>query len=114
MPPADVLASFRRLADAHVIVLAGGSPYIWMANPFSAIPTPFRVTARGRSWWGNCIWDSLGIVAMMGGEGSVTTHCPDCSEPLEVVVSDGSVSHGDYLVHYSVPAARWWDNIGDT
>ena len=39
----DVEASIRRLADAHTLVLAPGTPYVWMANPFSAIPTPFEV-----------------------------------------------------------------------
>ena len=108
----SVEESFRRLADAHVLVLAPGTPYIWMANPLSAIPTPFEVEARGRTYFGNCIWDALGVVAMLGGTGAVRTSCPDCGERLEVAVAEGGLSSGDGVVHYAVPARHWWDDIG--
>jgi hypothetical protein len=32
-----------------------------MLNPFSAVETPHRVEAGGRSWFANCAWDALGI-----------------------------------------------------
>jgi hypothetical protein len=112
MDQASVEDSFRRLADAHVLVLAPGTPYIWMANPLSAIPTPFSVEAAGRAWFGNCIWDALGIVAMLGGTGSVRTWCPDCREALVVSVEENRLSSGEGIVHYAVPAAHWWDDIG--
>src|SRR5688572_10883205 len=61
----EVEASLRRLADGRILVLAPGTPYVWMANPMSALPTPFQVEAGGRVWFGNCIYDALGIVAML-------------------------------------------------
>lgn len=109
----DVEASLRRLAEAHVIVLAPGSEYLWMANPLSAIATPFRVEAHGRSYFANCIWDAFGTVAMLGDAGRVDTWCPDCGEPLSAEVRSGEVS-GDGLIHFAVPAARWWEDIGFT
>lgn len=110
-PQADVEASLRRLAGAHVLVLAPGTPSVWMANPLSALPTPFRVEAGGRAWYGNCIWDALGVLAMLDAEGDVRTWCPDCGDPRVVSVRGGAVS-GEGVVHYAVPAARWWDDIG--
>jgi hypothetical protein len=112
MDEASVEDSFRRLADGHVLVLAPGTPYIWMANPLSAIPTPFSVEAAGRTWFGNCIWDALGVVAMLGGTGSVRTWCPDCQEGLAVSIDGNRLSSGEGIVHFAVPAARWWDDIG--
>jgi len=114
LEPAEVEGSYRRLADDHVIVLAPGSPYIWMANPFSAVPTPFAVQSGDQRWWGNCIWDALGILALVGRDGEVRTSCPDCGEALTVSVADGRVPHDHRVVHYSIPAARWWDDIGLT
>src|SRR5688572_940913 len=38
---------------------------IWMAGPFSARPTTYRVRAGSRQWWANCAWDMLGIAAMV-------------------------------------------------
>ena len=108
----DVETSLRRLADAHVVVLAPGTPYIWMANPLSALPSPFRVRARGRDWWGICVWDAFGVIAMLGGDGSVSSRCPDCGEELRVEVRDGKVVDEGYVAHFAVPAAHWWDDIG--
>src|SRR5919109_2507139 len=39
----ETAASFQRLADAHMLVLQKGTGEILMANPFSAVPTPFPV-----------------------------------------------------------------------
>lgn len=114
VPPAELAASYRRLADAHVLVLAPGrEDEIWMANPFSATTTPFAVEVDDRAYHGNCIWDALGIVAMLGGTGSVRFPCPDCGEPLAIDVRGGE-PESDLLVHFAVPAARWWEDIGFT
>ncbi|HVM20546.1 MAG TPA: organomercurial lyase [Egibacteraceae bacterium] len=111
---AEVEASLRRLADQHLLVLAPGTPYVWMANPLCALPSPFRVRARDRDWYGVCIWDALGVIAMLGSDGTVTTTCPDCAEPLVIDVRDDELYAPDdrCVVHYLVPAASWWDDIG--
>lgn len=85
-----------------------------MANALSAIPTPFQVEIGGRRFFGNCIWDALGVVAMLGGAGTVTTWCPDCGEQMSVVVADNRLASGHGVVHFAVPAAQWWDDIGFT
>ena len=111
----DVEASLGRLADGHVLVLAPGTPYIWMANPFSAIPTHFEVLVGNRQYFGNCIWDALGIPACLKTDGRIHTYCPDCSEPLSLDVRDGSLEAStENVIHFAVPAARWWDDIGST
>jgi hypothetical protein len=112
MDQASVEDALRRLHENHVVVLAPGTPYIWMANPFSALPTPFVVDASGRKWFGNCTWDALGIVAMLGGTGSVSTWCPDCRQPLRVSVENNRLTSAEGVVHFAVPAAHWWDDIG--
>jgi Alkylmercury lyase len=115
LPTEEAEAAYERLEQAHVIVLAPGSTDVWMANPLSAVPTPFRViTDDGRSWWGNCVWDGLGVLAMVGADGVVSTSCPDCGDPLDLRVSDSELEPVDAVVHFAVPAAHWWDNIGFT
>lgn len=110
--PAQVEAAFQRLHDAHLLVLAPGTPYIWMANPFSALPTPYTVTTDGRTFWGNCVWDGLGILAMLDSDGVVSGLCPDCGEELRVEVRDGALVPAEHIVHFTVPARQWWDDIG--
>ncbi|MCC7353031.1 MAG: hypothetical protein IT330_04675 [Anaerolineae bacterium] len=111
LPLASVSDSFRRLAQGHVVVLQPGSGEILMANPFSAVPTAFVVRSGDRTWWGNCIWDGLGIAAMVGTDAEVSTACPDCGESLSLTVRDKTLSEAEGVAHFSVPAARWWEDI---
>ena len=84
-----------------------------MANPFSAVPTPFLVEIGDLSWWGNCIWDALGIAAMVKGDARIVTGCADCSDEMELRVEGGRLrTEGEEgIIHFSVPARRWWENI---
>ena len=115
IPRNEAEEAYRRLEQGHVIVLAPGTTNVWMANPLSAVPTRFRVvTDDGRSWWGNCVWDALGILAMVGSDGMVDTSCPDCGEKIELRVEDRELQPVDAVIHFAVPAARWWENIAFT
>jgi hypothetical protein len=109
----EVLDAFKRMKEAHTLVLQEGDEDILMAMPFSAVPTPFLVKIGERLWWGNCIWDAMGIAAMVRKDAIITTGCGDCNDAMEVRVEGGSVrvTGDDGIVHFSVPAARWWDNI---
>jgi hypothetical protein len=108
----EVEAAFRRLHDARALVLAPGTTEIRMLNPFSAVETPHRVQADGRTWYANCAWDALGIPGAFHGDGRVESECPDCRERVELEVREGELFHGtELLVHFVVPARRWWDDI---
>jgi len=85
-----------------------------MANPFSGIPTRYRVRAAEREWYANCAWDAFGICAALGSDGSVHTSCPDCSDPITVHVRDRHPDDTAPLFHCLVPAERWWEDIGFT
>ena len=50
---AAVEDAFERLAEAHHIALAPGSHTIWMAHPFSGLPTNFVADVGGKKYWGN-------------------------------------------------------------
>lgn len=115
LPEADVAAAYRRLHDAHALVLFPETTDVWMANPFCFAPTPHRVTAGGLVWTGTCCWDSLGIPGALHADGRVETECACCGEALELVVREGAVAEGaDILCHILVPARRWWDDVGFT
>jgi len=106
--------AYRRLEETRVIVLAPGTTNVWMANPLSAYPTPFRVETERGSYWGSCIWDALGIPPMLGVDGTVRTSCPDCGDGLLLHVRGDALVPTDVVCHFAVPAARWWENIGYT
>lgn len=112
--PADTVAGWRRLHDAHALVLNSAGTEIRMANPFSAVPTAFRVHAAGRWWYANCAWDALGICAALHVDGRVETSCADCGEPLTANVVDEQVSDESLIFQTPVPASQWWDDIVHT
>ena len=110
---ATVVAAWRRLHDAHALVL-DDSGAIRMLNPFSAVPTPFRVVADGRSWYANCGWDAFGVGSALHVDSVIDAECGDCQEPLEIRVRDGRPERDDLLWHVLVPAAEFWSDIGFT
>jgi hypothetical protein len=97
----------RALAERHVVVL-DESGAIAMAHPFAGRRGGARVDAGGRTWWGNCAWDALGIVAALGLDDATVT-----AQDVVVRVREGE-PEGDAVFHVAVPAAHWWDDIGHT
>ena len=96
-----------------MLVLAPDSDEIIMANPFSAIASPFAVTVAGRVFYANCIWDALGIPAMLGGEGVISTSCGCCGFPMQVTISGGAAAANapGAVAHFALPAKTWWNDI---
>jgi hypothetical protein len=100
-----------RLHERRMVVLEPDCPEIRMAIPFSAVPTPYRVEAGGRSWFANCAWDAYGILAALGVDGHISSSCPDCGEPIEIDVVDRRPEPADDVFHVLVPARSWWEDI---
>jgi len=107
----DVLTTWRRLHEARALVLNDARTEIRMANPFSAVPTAYRVLAEGTWWYGNCAWDAFGICAALESDGRIEASCPDCGEPIAVGVRDKEPDEETLLFHCLVPASHWWDDI---
>jgi Alkylmercury lyase len=110
----EVRAAWRRLHDEHALVLDPSGEEIRMANPFSAVPTAYRVEGAGRAWFGSCAWDAFGILAALETDGRIETACPDCGEALSLEVRDGRPDDETLLFHCFVPASQWWADIAYT
>ena len=109
--PDGVWASWERLHSAHALVLQAGTREIRMANPFSAVPTAYRVFADNRWWFANCAWDAFGIGAALHTDSRIVASCADCGEPLRIEVRNEELDDDSLLFHCLVPAIRWWDDI---
>lgn len=110
----DVRAGWRRLHDAHALVLNRSGDEIRMANPFSGVPTAYRVHAGDRWWYANCAWDAFGIGAALGVESRIETWCPDCRTRIELHVRGNRPDDDSLVFHVLVPAVSWWQDIGFT
>lgn len=114
IPHEQIADSFERLHAARAIVLDPHSREVWMAPPFSARPTPFRVLAEAHTWHAPCAWDAFGIAHLMRCDAVLATTCPDCEGPIVHRVEQRTLVDAHGVVHFLVPAAKWWDNIGFT
>lgn len=111
----SVRQSLERLEAAHVLVLTPETRQLWMAHPFSAVPTSYPVETSGLRYWANCAWDALAIPSLLSVDARISTICPDCAESIAVTVEDGAVrTSADAVIHFAVPPRRFWDDIGFT
>jgi len=108
---ASVVESLERLAAGKALVLQGDSREILMASPFSAVPTPFAVYAKDRLYYGNCIWDALGIPAMLRTDARIDCSCSCCGESMKLFVNSNELAPVDGIIHFAVPAHRWRHDI---
>ncbi len=113
-PQSEIHHALKQLAAGKVLILAPNDGNIWAANPFCAVPSGFRVLADGKTYWGICIWDALGISAALGKDAVITAPCGDCGEPMRLEVEDGRLVRSEGVIHFAVAAQHWWDNIGFT
>lgn len=107
----EVVDAWRRLHDAHALVLNPATAEIRMLNPFSAVPTAYRVQAGARWWYANCAWDAFGVCAALHADGRIEASCPDCGDPIAIELRDERPDDESLLFHVLVPAAHWWDDI---
>jgi hypothetical protein len=109
-----VRAALHRLAAGRALILAPNEGALWAANPFCAVPSGFRVHALGRRYWGICVWDALGIPAALHADAVINAPCGDCGAEMTLEVQGGELVKSEGVVHFVIPARRWWDNIGFT
>ena len=105
-----IQAAFRRLAEAKALVLQNNGE-ILMAEPFSVVPTAFYVEVGTNAWWSNCMWDALGIPAMLKRDARIVTACGCCSDAMMVEIRDGKLFNATGVVHFAIPPKDWWKDV---
>jgi hypothetical protein len=111
---ATVRSAYHRLHRGHAILLEPGTDDVRMANPLSAVPTPYRVQVNERSLYANCAWDSLGIPAMLASDARIEATIDD-GEPLRYAIENGQLRAEDrFVVHFPLPFRVWYDDLVHT
>ena len=102
---------YRALEARHALLLEPGTAQIRMANPFSALPTSFEVTAHDQTYWANCAWDAFGIPAALHADADIQARCAFSGTPLHIRVRGATFSGDHGLVHFPLPCHRWYDDL---
>jgi Alkylmercury lyase len=106
----QVRATLERLAQTHAFVLQETGE-LWRAAPLSAVPTAFPVRSGKRAWYGNCIWDALGIPAMLHQNARIDASCGCCNYEMVLRVEEGRLFAPKGIIHIAVPARHWYEDI---
>ena len=107
----EARALYAELNGRHALMLMPGTDVIRMANPFSGVPTGFRVTSGGVKYYANCAWDTFGIPAALHADATMEAFCANTQEPLKFWVRDGEAGGDKAVVYFRVPFAKWYDDL---
>lgn len=102
---------YKELDSRHAFFLEPESLTVRMANPFSGIPTDFKVHADGQTYYANCAWDMLGIPAALHTDAVIEAVCTESNESVQLEIQNGQVTDSDLLVYFQLPFAQWYDDL---
>jgi len=123
---------YKELHNRHAFFLDLEATTVHMANPFSGIPTDFKVHANGKSYYANCAWDMLGIPAALHADAVIEAVCTESNELVKLEIKDGhvilsrasgegsppstsktlrSTQSDTLLVHFPLPFSHWYDDL---
>ena len=119
----EAVELYKELHNHHAFFLEPETLTIRMANPFSGIPTDFKVQANGKTYFANCAWDMLGIPAALHSDAVIEAVFTESNESVHLEIRNGNIyalsavpaaedgSFSNLLVHFPLPFARWYDDL---
>jgi hypothetical protein len=110
----EVAGSLERLQQAHALVLAPVTRDVWMAHPFSAVPTAYTFIFNRRRYFANCAWDFFGLAALIGASGTFSARCAVSGATLGATFDRGALLQAEGILHFVVQPRRFWDNVAFT
>ena len=108
----EVEGALEDLVRNHALVLHPNNHKIWIAHPFSLMPTAFWVESKHQGWYSNCTWCSLGVASLVdGGNVTIYTKLNGTRDGLAIHIEDGKIVEDHLLVHFLIPPVNFWDNV---
>lgn len=109
--PEEATEYYKELHNRHAFFLDLETLTVRMANPFSGIPTDFKVHANGKTYYANCAWDMLGIPAALHADAIIEAKFTESNDLVKLEVKNGKVTNPDLLVHFPLAFSRWYDDL---
>ena len=102
---------YNKLHDRHTMLLDSETMTIRIANPFSGIPTDFKVHANSKTYFANCAWDMLGIPTVLHCDAVIDAVFAESNEAVKLEVHNGQITNNQLLIHFPLPFSRWYDDL---
>ena len=107
---------YKELHNRHALFLNLDKVAIRMANPFSGIPTDFKVHANSKTYFANCAWDMLGIPAALHCDAVIDAVCTESNEIVRLEINNGElaqspITNHQLLIHFPLAFSRWYDDL---
>lgn len=109
--PEEATEYYKELHNRHAFFLDLETLTVRMANPFSGIPTDFKVHANGKTYFANCAWDMLGIPAALHTDAVIEAKFTESNDLVKLEVKNGKVTNPDLLIHFPLAFSRWYDDL---
>jgi hypothetical protein len=109
----EVRSTLACLSVSHAFMLQENGE-LWRVAPFSAVPTAFPVRVGKRSWFANCIWDALGIPALLRQDAVIQASCGCCNYEMPIEVKRGKLLCRSGIIQISVPVRDWYRDVAFT
>jgi len=110
----QVRSSLLKLHTAHEIAPLAEGDGVWMANPFSGVPTDYVVETPTMTCYAPCAWDAMGVPALLETDGWIRSHCAQSGETLAFGIEGGALHGDDGVIHLVTPIRDAWVDIGFT
>jgi hypothetical protein len=110
----SIRARMAALKIGKTVLVHPRTGEIWMAGPFAAESSEYRLTDGTTTWFANCAWDMYGVAVIIGRALDAVGPCVDCGETLAVRCDPQRPPTEEGVVHFLLPARRWYDDIGFT
>ena len=114
---------YRELHNRHAFFLEPETLTIRMANPFSGIPTKFKIRSNSKTYYANCAWDMFGIPATLHADAVIEAVCTESNDSVRLEIKNGNIAQdvaaedggsNSLLVHFPLPFASWYDDLAFT
>ena len=110
----DAKRALAELKIGKTVLVHPDTGEIWMAGPFAAAESPYRVAGSRVTWFANCAWDMLGVAMIANERVRIGARCTDCGDDMSMSASPSEPPSIGAVVHFLVPARRWYEDIGFT
>lgn len=107
----EAASLYKELHNRHAFFLEPATLTVRMANPFSGIPTDFKVRANGKTYYANCAWDMLGIPIALRTDAVIEAVCTESNDQVRLEIREGQITNHQLLVHFPLPYAHWYDDL---